>query len=161
MISHRIRFVKNFFHSFPNFFGSVFLFSSRPKQLLHVTTASLICQELFSFLFNFDWPQPHIQPPSRTACIYYHAPDHLSSTKTKILAILFPTQKGSAQGAPCSFFDCHSTISRVPAVIRIQPTRDLAVNFSWRNTKASTRVRMVLILSMGTTLEASPICRAR
>ena len=50
---------------------------------------------------------------------------------------------------------------RVPAVMRTAPTADLTVNRSCRNTKASTRVMTTLSLSIGTTLEASPICSAR
>ena len=42
-----------------------------------------------------------------------------------------------------------------------QPIRDLAVNFSWRNTNASTSVITTLSLSTGTTFDASPICSAR
>ena len=55
----------------------------------------------------------------------------------------------------------HSTITSVPAVSRIAPMRDLAVNCSCRNTKASTRVMTMLILSMGATLLTSPSCKAR
>ena len=45
----------------------------------------------------------------------------------------------------------YSTINRVPAATRAQPTILLAVKGSWRNTKASTRVITTLSLSMGTT----------
>ena len=45
----------------------------------------------------------------------------------------------------------YSTINRVPAAMRAQPTILLAVKGSWRNTKASTRVITTLSLSMGTT----------
>ena len=55
---------------------------------------------------------------------------------------------------------CYNTITRVPIPIRIHPTRDFGVNLSCKNTKASTRVMTTLNLSMGTTLEASPICNA-
>ena len=47
-----------------------------------------------------------------------------------------------------------------PAVMSIIPTRDFTVNCSCRKTKASTRVMTTLSLSMGTTLETSPICSA-
>ena len=55
----------------------------------------------------------------------------------------------------------HSTINRVPAVISAQPIRLLAVNGSRRTINASTSVITTLSLSMGTTLQASPICKAR
>ena len=55
----------------------------------------------------------------------------------------------------------YSTMTKVPAVIKMAPKPDFQVNFSWRNTKASTSVMTTLSLSMGTTLDASPICRAR
>lgn len=45
----------------------------------------------------------------------------------------------------------YSTINRVPAATRAQPTILLAVKGSWRNTKASTRVITTLSLSMDTT----------
>ena len=48
----------------------------------------------------------------------------------------------------------YSTINRVPAATRAQPTILLAVKGSWRNTKASTRVITTLSLSMDTTCEA-------
>ena len=54
----------------------------------------------------------------------------------------------------------HSTISNVPAPIKAQPIRDFAVNSSCRNTNASTSVMITLSLSMGTTLDAWPICSA-
>ena len=54
----------------------------------------------------------------------------------------------------------HSTISSVPAPIKAQPIRDFAVNSSCRNTNASTSVIITLSLSMGTTLDAWPICSA-
>ena len=63
----------------------------------------------------------------------------------------------------CSYVSAmpYKTIISVPAAISRQPMRDLGVNFSWRNTKARTSVNTTLSLSTGTTLEASPICRAR
>ncbi len=54
----------------------------------------------------------------------------------------------------------YMTIRRVPAPMHIQPNRDFIVNSSCRKTKAKIRVSTTLNLSMGTTLEASPICRA-
>ena len=51
MISHHIRFVKNFFH----------LFSTESSCFIILS------------------------PPLRTACIYYHRPNYLSSTLTKFL----------------------------------------------------------------------------
>ena len=54
----------------------------------------------------------------------------------------------------------HRTMTSVPAPIRIQPIRDFMVNSSCRKIKASTSVMTTLSLSTGTTLEASPICKA-
>ena len=51
----------------------------------------------------------------------------------------------------------YKTINKVPAVIRIEPIKDLDVNFSCKNTKASTSVITTLSLSTGTTFDASPI----
>ena len=53
-----------------------------------------------------------------------------------------------------------STINSVPAPIRIQPKMDLGVNCSCRMTAARIMVITTLSLSMGITLDASPICRA-
>ena len=57
-------------------------------------------------------------------------------------------------------FSFYITMINVPAVISTAPTNDFAVNFSWRNTKARTKVITTLSLSIGTTLDASPICNA-
>ena len=54
----------------------------------------------------------------------------------------------------------HSTINSVPAVMRAQPMRFLAVKGSCSTTKASARVMTTLSLSMGTTLDAAPTCKA-
>jgi len=54
----------------------------------------------------------------------------------------------------------YSTINSVPAVMRAQPMRLLAVKGSCSTTKASARVMTTLSLSMGTTLDAAPICKA-
>ena len=54
----------------------------------------------------------------------------------------------------------HSTISSVPAPMSTQPIHDFGVNFSCRNTNASTSVKTTLNLSTGTTLQASPSCSA-
>ena len=65
------------------------------------------------------------------------------------------------------FSDCrrnenasYKTIINVPAVIRAPPIHAFMVGCSWRNTNASTSVMTTLNLSTGTTLEASPICKA-
>lgn len=55
----------------------------------------------------------------------------------------------------------YKTINNVPTPIKIHPIIDLAVNFSCKKTNASTSVITTLSLSIGTTLDASPICRAR
>ena len=54
----------------------------------------------------------------------------------------------------------HSTISSVPAPMSTHPINDFGVNFSCRNTNASTSVKTRLNLSTGTTLQASPSCSA-
>ena len=54
----------------------------------------------------------------------------------------------------------HSTMSKVPAAINPQPRIDFVVNCSCRITAARIIVITTLSLSTGTTLEASPICRA-
>ena len=55
MISHSVRFVKNFFH----------FFSTDPSRFIILS------------------------PPLRTACIYYHRPNYLSSTLTKFLITFY------------------------------------------------------------------------
>lgn len=55
----------------------------------------------------------------------------------------------------------HSTISSVPTARKTQPAADLILIGSPKNTKASTSVSTTLILSTGTTLDASPSCSAR
>ncbi len=57
--------------------------------------------------------------------------------------------------------DIYVTMSRVPAPIRMQPSSDLGVNSSCRNTNARSSVITTLSLSIGTTFDASPICNAR
>lgn len=54
----------------------------------------------------------------------------------------------------------YSTMTSVPAPIRIQPTMDFAVKSSCKNTNARISVSTTLNLSTGTTLDASPICSA-
>ena len=54
----------------------------------------------------------------------------------------------------------YKTMINVPAPIKTHPMKDLTVNCSCKNTKASTSVITTLSLSMGTTFEASPICKA-
>ena len=54
----------------------------------------------------------------------------------------------------------YKTITNVPAPIRIHPINDFAVNSSCKNINASIKVITTLSLSIGTTLEASPICNA-
>ena len=57
-------------------------------------------------------------------------------------------------------YNAYKTISRVPAPIRMQPSTDLVVTFSCRKTKASTIVMTTESLSIGTTFDTSPSCRA-
>lgn len=52
------------------------------------------------------------------------------------------------------------TINKVPAAMSAPPIRLLAVNGSCRMKNASASVMTTLSLSMGTTLDAAPICRA-
>lgn len=49
---------------------------------------------------------------------------------------------------------------KVPIVIKSPPTNVCTVNASFRMKKAKTIVITTLNLSIGTTLEASPICKA-
>ena len=64
------------------------------------------------------------------------------------------------EGVPLRIPARYSTINSVPAVIRAQPMRLLAVKGSCSTTKASARVMTTLSLSMGTTLDAAPTCKA-
>ncbi len=65
------------------------------------------------------------------------------------------------EGVPAARIpDRYSTINSVPAVMRAQPIRLLAVKGSCSTTKASARVMTTLSLSMGTTLDAAPTCKA-
>ena len=59
--------------------------------------------------------------------------------------------------SPRSFY---KAITRVPAAIKPQPIADFTENCSWRNITAKIIVMTTLSLSIGTTLEACPICRA-
>lgn len=54
----------------------------------------------------------------------------------------------------------YKTITNVPTPIKTQPISDFTVNCSCRNTKAKTIVMTTLNLSMGATLDTSPICNA-
>ena len=60
------------------------------------------------------------------------------------------------QGGGVMYLLGHSTISSVPAPMSTHPINDFGVNFSCRNTNASTSVKTTLNLSTGTTLQASP-----
>ena len=56
MLAHLIRFVKNFFRFFSNFFDVLLSRSGLAPfitQLLYATTGHSVCQELFSVLFKF------------------------------------------------------------------------------------------------------------
>ena len=64
------------------------------------------------------------------------------------------------EGVPLRIPNRYSTINSVPAVMRAQPMRLLAVKGSCSTTKASARVMTTLSLSTGTTLDAVPICKA-
>ncbi len=64
----------------------------------------------------------------------------------------------SSLGPSVSFF---WIISQVPTPIRTTQSAFSGVTCSCRNRKASMMVRMVLDLSIGTTLLILPICRAR
>ncbi len=55
----------------------------------------------------------------------------------------------------------YSTITNVPAPIRMHPISDFIVNSSCKKTNAIKSVSTTLNLSIGTTFEASPICSAR
>jgi hypothetical protein len=59
----------------------------------------------------------------------------------------------------CSVHD-YITIINVPIPIRIHPINDLIVNSSCKNTNAKIKVITTLNLSIGTTFEASPNCKA-
>ena len=54
----------------------------------------------------------------------------------------------------------YNTINKVPAVISTEPINDFIVNCSCKNVKANIKVITTLNLSIGTTLDASPICNA-
>lgn len=88
--------------------------------------------------------------------------EHRASRDTLIQRGLFPQRESVKWHIMyCVISICpQMTIISVPAPMRIQPISDFAVKSSWRNTKASIRVITVLSLSMGTTFETSPICRA-
>ena len=60
----------------------------------------------------------------------------------------------------CLNIKYQSTIKSVPTAMSAQPAMDLGVNCSCKTTAASTMVITTLSLSIGTTLEASPICNA-
>ena len=57
-------------------------------------------------------------------------------------------------------FVYYNTITRVPAPISTHPIRDFTVNCSCKNTNPRIRVITTLSLSMGTTLDTVPICKA-
>ena len=70
------------------------------------------------------------------------------------------SRPGIAAEAGVMYLLGHSTISSVPAPMSTHPINDFGVNFSCRNTNASTSVKTTLNLSTGTTLQASPSCSA-
>ena len=62
--------------------------------------------------------------------------------------------------APCNTSLRYKTIISVPAPIKMHPINDLVVNVSCKNTNANISVITTLNLSIGTILDASPICNA-
>ena len=66
------------------------------------------------------------------------------------------SRPGIAAEAGVMYLLGHSTISSVPVPMSTHPINDFGVNFSCRNTNASTSVKTTLNLSTGTTLQASP-----
>ncbi len=130
-------------------------------------------------MFNFIWPAAIIVFSN----IFYQIcakgiPEQMntyaSMAVTYAVATIFSTvmyfvtNKG---GISCRSLNCQTgplsskeilhknyrTIKSVPAVIKTQPTILFQVNCSWRKMNARTRVSTTLILSIGTTLLASPI----
>ena len=71
----------------------------RSLELLYSITSDSVCQELFSSFFKLFRKLSLCAPPSRTASIYYHAPDNLSSTKLKVFQLFsYPPLTDLLQG---------------------------------------------------------------
>ena len=97
--------------------------------------------------------------------VFLHDPTCESGVQKRPQAFLNPEIKNNssaeyAQSSAARISNRYSTINSVPAVMRAQPMRLLAVKGSCSTTKASARVMTTLSLSMGTTLDAAPTCNA-
>ena len=72
----------------------------RSLELLYSITSDSVCQELFSSFFKLFRKLSYFVPPSRTASIYYHVPNNLSSTKLKVFQLFsYPPLTDLLQGA--------------------------------------------------------------
>lgn len=109
------------------------------------------CQVPFSAPHN-PWPPRFSDAPVPfTLCVGFgrEKPSYVMLTKeglNRVVTVQQPT--------------IYRTIINVPIPIKIQPINDFAVNFSCKNTNAKTNVITTLNLSIGTTFDASPNCKA-
>ena len=134
------------FHTLLFFTTLNLLFISQPCLILHTFSAS-------SFFISIAESRDHSSQRTSGQSISCSSV-HQSNASSRAHC----GQRGSMRKrAPISV---QSTMTSVPAPIRIQPIRDFVVNSSCRKIKASTSVMTTLSLSTGTTLEASPICKA-
>ena len=106
IISRSKPFVKNFFKFFRTYLTG---FSPcRPRgQLGQFSTDAFICQELFYKFFQISSSFTFQPPLPRTACIYYHMPDSLSSIIHKIRPLFsydLTTTGGASFEAPLPLF---------------------------------------------------------
>ena len=123
-----------------------------PAQSKGVPLGELAANEV-SRLRGYSLPFPATTPPVKMG--YRNARRRFCTPKFKIILPL-NMARAQAEAIP----NRHSTINSVPAVMRAQPMRLLAVKGSCSTTKASARVMTTLSLSMGTTLDAAPTCKA-
>ena len=71
----------------------------RSLELLYSITSDSVCQELFSSFFKLFRKLSLFAPLSRTASIYYHVPNNLSSTKLKVFQLFsYPPLTDLLQG---------------------------------------------------------------
>ena len=105
-----------------------------------------------------------MKPFSCVAYVSIFHPDAYVTRKTAEILIRFgacsPLHKKRCRRATTRQTETYRTITSVPAAINTQPIKDLAVNLSCRNTKAKINVITTLNLSIGTTFDASPSCKA-
>ena len=131
--------------------------SFRVPSVIHMIRSSNVLERGGKRCFPLPHRDMHLQKRSAFRVLHPPLNGFRPFRRTGRLLLLIAARGKLHDFLPAVY---HSTMNSVPAPIRMQPIRDFAVNSSCRKTKASTKVITTLSLSMGTTFEVSPTCRA-